>query len=169
MPSEKKQVNTPPNSQSVALRNALGSFATGVTIVTALDSDQNPIGMTVNSFNSVSLNPPLILWSISKDSNCFDDFVAAEAFAVHVLASDQQALSNRFANTGSDRFAGLECTEGLMGVPLLPYSSSCFQCTTENQYDGGDHVILVGKVHDFADTGQEPLIFHRGNYASLQR
>lgn len=152
-----------------ALRKALGSFTTGVTIITALGKNGQNVGMTANSFTSVSLDPALVLWSIGRDSNCFDDFVAAEAFAVHVLASDQQALSNRFANTGSDRFAGLECTEGLMGVPLLPYSSSCFQCTTENQYDGGDHVILVGKVHDFADTGQEPLIFHRGNYASLQR
>ncbi|MBT6798634.1 MAG: flavin reductase family protein [Porticoccaceae bacterium] len=110
----------------------------------------------------------MVLWSISRDSNCFDDFVTAEAFAFQVLATDQQALSNRFANTGSDRFAGLVCPEGLLRIPLLPHSSSYFQCTTENQYDGGDHVILVGKLHDFADTGQEPLVYHRGNYTSLQ-
>jgi flavin reductase (DIM6/NTAB) family NADH-FMN oxidoreductase RutF len=152
---------------TAALRNALGSFATGVTIITTLGKKGQKVGMTANSFTSVSLDPALVLWSIGRDSNCFDDFISAEAFAVHVLASNQQELSNRFASTGSDRFAELECPEGLLGIPLLPECNVCFQCTIENQYDGGDHVILVGKVHDFMDNGHKPLIFHRGDYASL--
>ena len=89
-------------------RNTLGSFATGITIITALGKNGQKIGMTANSFNSVSLTPPLILWSIGKNTNCFDDFIAAKAFAVHILAADQQDLSNRFATTGIDRFKDVE-------------------------------------------------------------
>ncbi len=148
-------------------RNALGSFATGVTVITALGKDGQKVGMTANSFNSVSLDPALVLWSIGRDANCFDDFMAAEAYAIHVLAEDQQELSNRFAKTGADRFAGLETTEGLSGVPLLETCSTCFQCRIENQFDGGDHVILVGKVLEFTDHGSAPLVFHRGGYAAL--
>ncbi|MDG2502799.1 MAG: flavin reductase family protein [Porticoccaceae bacterium] len=148
-------------------RNALGSFTTGVTIVTALGKKGQKIGMTANSFNSVSLDPALVLWSIGRDANCFEDFIAAQAFAIHILAEDQQDLSNLFAKTGSDRFAALETTEGLSGVPLLPSYSTCFQCRIENQYEGGDHVILVGKVLEFTDNGSRPLVFHRGDYGAL--
>ncbi|MDE0747408.1 MAG: flavin reductase family protein [Porticoccaceae bacterium] len=168
MPTENLQKNTVISIDTPSLRNALGSFATGVTVITALGIKGQKVGMTANSFSSVSLDPALVLWSIGRDSNCFDDFIAAKAFAIHMLTSDQQELSNRFARTGSDRFAGLDCPEGVMGIPLLPHSSACFQCTIEHQYDGGDHVILVGKVVEFTDNGHNPLIFHRGNYASLQ-
>ena len=109
-------------------RNALGGFAAGVTIITALGKNGQKVGMTANSFNSVSLSPSLILWSIGKETNCFEDFMAAKAFAVHVLAEDQQELSNLFATTGVDRFAGLDCSEGLSGTPILPHYSVCFQC-----------------------------------------
>ncbi len=95
-------------------RNALGSFATGVTIITALGKDGQKVGMTVNSFNSVSLTPPLILWSIGKSANCFDDFIAAESFAVHILAADQQDLSNLFASSGEDRFANIQLHRGFV-------------------------------------------------------
>ena len=149
------------------LRNALGSFATGVTVITALGKNGQKIGMTANSFNSVSLDPALVLWSIGRDSNCFEDFIAAEAYAIHILSEDQQELSNLFAQTGSDRFAGLETTEGLSGVPLLCNYSTCFQCRIEHQYEGGDHVILVGKVLEFSDNGSKPLIFHRGGYGAI--
>ena len=156
-----------PSFSSLELRNALGSFATGVTIVTALGREGQKVGMTANSFNSVSLEPALVLWSIGRTTNCFDDFIAAQSFAIHVLAEDQQSLSNLFAMTGSDRFAELDCTEGLAGVPILPHYSSCFQCTIEHQYDGGDHVIMVGRVIDLKDSGHKPLLFHRGDYANL--
>lgn len=155
------------NFSTLDFRNALGSFATGVTVITTRGSEGQKVGMTVNSFNSVSLDPALILWSIGRDANCFDEFVSADAFAVHILAADQEALSNRFASTGADRFAGIESVEGLSGVPLLPHYSTCFQCTTEHQYDGGDHVILVGRVLEFNDLGHQPLLFHRGKYAQL--
>lgn len=148
----------------IDFRNALGSFATGVTVITALGQNGQKIGMTANSFNSVSLDPALVLWSIGRDSNCFDDFMAAKAYAIHILADDQQDISNRFAKTGADRFDQLEITEGLSGVPLLAHYSTCFQCTIENHYEGGDHVILVGKVLEFTDRGHKPLIFHRGGY-----
>ena len=148
-------------------RNALGSFATGVTVITALGKNGQKVGMTANSFNSVSLDPALVLWSIGRDSNCFEDFIAAEAYAIHILAADQQELSNRFAKSGADRFEGLACTEGLSSVPLLPTYSTCFQCRLEKQYDGGDHVILVGQVLKFSDHGGKPLVFHRDGYAAL--
>jgi flavin reductase (DIM6/NTAB) family NADH-FMN oxidoreductase RutF len=151
----------------IDFRNALGSFATGIIVVTAIGQNGQKIGMTANSFNSVSLDPALVLWSIGRDSNCFDDFMAAKAYAIHILAADQQDISNRFAKTGADRFEGIDCSEGLSGVPILPHYSTCFQCQIEHQFDGGDHVILVGKVLGFTDNGHEPLIFHRGSYATL--
>ena len=155
------------NFSTLDFRNALGSFATGVTVITALGKNGQKVGMTANSFNSVSLDPALVLWSIGRDTNCFDDFIAAHAFSFDVLAENQQELSNRFAKTGMDRFAGLEVSEGLSGVPLLTHYSTCFQCSTANHYDGGDHVIMVGKVLEFSDQGHKPLIFHRGGYKSI--
>jgi 3-hydroxy-9,10-secoandrosta-1,3,5(10)-triene-9,17-dione monooxygenase reductase component len=148
-------------------RNALGGFATGITVITTLGKNGQKVGMTANSFNSVSLTPPLILWSIGKNTNCFEDFMAADAFAVHVLAEDQQDLSNLFATTGIDRFADLECKEGLSGVPILPHYSVCFQCKMAKQYDGGDHIIMTGEVVQFDDNGLQPLVFYRGNYHNL--
>ena len=148
-------------------RNALGGFATRITVITTLGKNGQKVGMTANSFNSVSLTPPLILWSIGKNTNCFEDFMAAEAFAVHVLAEDQQDLSNLFATTGIDRFADLECNEGLSGVPILPHYSVCFQCKMAKQYDGGDHIIMTGEVVQFDDNGLQPLVFYRGNYHNL--
>jgi flavin reductase (DIM6/NTAB) family NADH-FMN oxidoreductase RutF len=148
-------------------RNALGSFATGVTIITALGKEGQKIGMTANSFNSVSLTPPLILWSISKSANCFDDFLAADAFAVHILAADQQDLSNQFATKGKDRFADILCTKGLSGIPILPHYSTCFECKASQQFDGGDHIIMTGEVLKFTDNQLDPLLFYRGNYHNL--
>ncbi|MDG2019159.1 MAG: flavin reductase family protein [Porticoccaceae bacterium] len=148
-------------------RNALGSFATGVTIITALGKSGQRIGMTANSFNSVSLTPPLILWSIGKNTNCFDDFMSAKAFAVHILAAGQQDLSDRFATTGVDRFADIECTEGLSSIPILPHYSACFQCKMAHQYEGGDHIIMTGEVTEFTDNGLQPLLFYRGKYHNL--
>jgi 3-hydroxy-9,10-secoandrosta-1,3,5(10)-triene-9,17-dione monooxygenase reductase component len=148
-------------------RNALGSFATGVCIITTVGKNGQKVGMTANSFNSVSLTPPLILWSIGKSTNCFDDFIAADAFAVHILAADQQDLSNRFATTGEDRFANIQCTDGLSGIPILPHYSACFECKVANQFDGGDHIIMTGEVVRFSDNQLDPLLFYRGSYHKL--
>jgi len=152
---------------SKQLRESLGAFATGVTIVTTLAPPDEKVGMTVNSFNSVSLDPPLILWSIGRDSNCFDAFMNAKSFAVHVLNKNQMALSNKFAQTGIDKFKGIECEAGLDGVPILSEFSVCFQCTTENLYDGGDHVIVIGRVKSIENRHQDPLVFYKGNYLSI--
>jgi len=152
---------------SMDLRQALGSFATGVTIITTLGKNGRKVGMTANSFNSVSLDPPLVLWSLDRGTNCFGDFIHASSFAIHVLAADQQDLSERFASVGQDRFKDLECSQGLAGIPILDHYSACFQCTKEHQYEGGDHIILVGKVIDFIDNQLPPLVFYRGQYKKL--
>lgn len=152
-----------------AFRKALGSFATGVTIITTRDAAGASVGLTVNSFNSVSLNPPLVLWSLAENSNSLRTFRAASHWAVHVLSSDQEALSGRFARRGEDKFAGVEVEPGLGDVPLLRGCSARFQCRTAFQYDGGDHVIFVGEVLAFDRVDVAPLVFHAGGYAHATR
>ncbi len=149
-------------------RGALGAFATGVTIVTTCDEQGNDVGLTANSFNSVSLDPPMVLWSLSKHAGSLPAFQGNAHFAVHVLALDQQALSDRFAKRGADRFAGLELGRGVGGVPLLQGCSARFECRTAFQHEGGDHVIFVGEVLAFDHFEQAPLVFHGGSYADVQ-
>ncbi|UXJ50037.1 flavin reductase family protein [Pseudomonas citronellolis] len=151
------------------LRQALGQFATGVTIVTTLDGESWPIGVTANSFNAVSLEPPLVLWSIGKSAYSYPAFAGSEHFAVHVLGEGQRALSDRFAQASTDKFAGLEVGAGVGGVPLLPGCLTVFECATEHRYDGGDHLILVGRVLRMAapEPDMRPLLFHRGRYQDL--
>lgn len=152
------------------LRSALGSFTTGVTIVTTRDAEGNDIGLTANSFNSVSLDPPLVLWSLAKSSLSLKAFVEAKYFAVHILAADQQALSDLFAKRGADKFAGLELKRGHGDVPLLDGCSARFECETAFRYDGGDHEIFVGKVITFEHFSRPPLVFLGGKYAvALQK
>lgn len=148
-----------------AFRQALGHFATGVTVVTVKDSKQNNMGITVNSFNSVSMEPPLILWSLDRSTYSFQAFEQAEYFVVNVLAYDQIHLSNHFAKkTEGDMFAQLEYSAGIGDVPMLSNCAAYFQCRNKFQYDGGDHLIFVGEVLDFADTDRTCLIFHKGQY-----
>ncbi|HEX4896498.1 MAG TPA: flavin reductase [Solimonas sp.] len=161
-------------SSSVAVdpmefRKALGSFATGVTIITTRAPDGTPLGLTVNSFNSVSLNPPLVLWSLANTSLSMAAFEAAPYWAVHVLATDQEALSGRFARKGEDKFAGVPVEEGVGGIPLLTGCTARFQCRAAFRYDGGDHVIFVGEVEAFDRTEAAPLVFHSGKYAHATR
>lgn len=146
------------------IRKAFGCFATGVAVATTRGTAGEPVGITISSFNSVSLQPPLVLWSLGNDSVSYDAFAHAEFFAVNVLARHQEDLSVRFAMTGHDKFAGLDCTAGVHGSPLLPEFSACFECVTEHRYPGGDHLIIVGRVLQFEDRGLEPLIFHRSQY-----
>jgi len=142
----------------------MGCFATGVAVVTAIDRNGTKVGMTINSFNSVSLDPPLVLWSIANDSQSFDTFVEAEHFAVNVLAIHQQNICEQFAARGTDKFNGLDCDAGIAGVPILPAYSAIFECKAEDRYDCGDHAILVGRVLRFEDRKTDPLIFYRGHY-----
>jgi 3-hydroxy-9,10-secoandrosta-1,3,5(10)-triene-9,17-dione monooxygenase reductase component len=146
-------------------RNALGSFVTGVTIVTTRTTDGTDVGLTANSFNSVSLDPPLVLWSLARTSASQDAFTQASRFAVHILASDQENLSTRFAKRGEDKFAGLTLERDEKGTPLLQDCSARFECRTAYQYDGGDHIIFVGEVLSFSQSAKRPLAFHAGRYA----
>lgn len=152
-----------------AYKRALSCFATGVAVATALDSDGRRVGMTVSSFNSVSLEPPLVLWSIANDSRSYDVFTNAEHFGVNVLAIDQSEIAAQFAQKGGEKFAGLDCREGLGGVPLLPKYAACFECRTEHVYAGGDHKIIVGRVLRFEDCKSDPLIFYRGHFMEDRR
>lgn len=146
-------------------RRALGSFATGVTIITTRAPDGTPLGLTVNSFNSVSLNPPLVLWSLENASLSLPAFREAQHWAVHVLASDQEELSGRFARRGASKFAGLALEAGVGEIPLLTGCSARFECRNAFQYEGGDHVIFVGEVQRFDRSEAPPLVFHGGRYA----
>ncbi len=150
-----------------AFRRALGNFATGVTVVTACADDGSRVGVTANSFNSVSLDPPLVLWSIDKRSGSYSVFEQATHFAVNILAADQIALSNRFARPGEDKFAGLDYDAGAGGAPLLHDCSARFQCEKYQQTDGGDHWILIGRVVAFDDFGRAPLVYHQGAYSMV--
>lgn len=156
--------NDDPQIDLGEFRRALSCFATGVAVVTTLDQNGDRAGMTISSFNSVSLDPPLVLWSISEDAFSYDVFVNAEYFAVNVLTMEQQHLSERFATKGKDKFDGLECSVGLHGAPIFPDYAACFECRTEHQHPGGDHKIIVGRVLRLEDRETAPLIFYRGQY-----
>ncbi len=151
-----------------AFRNALGQFATGVTVVTSVDRDGNKVGMTANSFSSVSLDPMLVLWSVAKTAGCFDAFVDAPNFAIHVLNSQQKQVSTQFSSKCDDRFTGIDHSMNEDGVPVLTDYCARFECQTEAQYEGGDHIIIVGRVLRFDSKNQPPLVFHAGRYAELE-
>jgi 3-hydroxy-9,10-secoandrosta-1,3,5(10)-triene-9,17-dione monooxygenase reductase component len=140
-------------------------FGTGVTIVTTRDADGMPVGMTANSFNSVSLEPPIILWSIARTARSCKAFVEARFWNVHVLSVEHEALSRRFACQGADKFAGLETEEGLAPIPLLRGCSARFQCEAQHAYEAGDHVVLFGRVIGFDQSDRPPLLWVAGNYA----
>jgi flavin reductase (DIM6/NTAB) family NADH-FMN oxidoreductase RutF len=145
-------------------RNALGTYATGVTVITAAGPDAKPYGLTCNSFASVSLNPPLVLWSLVIYSQSMSVFQNASHFAVNVLGASQQALATKFATPSEDKFAGVEWTPGLGKAPLLKDSVANFQCRAANRYYGGDHVIFLGAVEAYAYNREEPLLFAHGGY-----
>lgn len=149
-------------------RSALGQYATGVTIVTALGDSGEPVGLTVNSFASVSLDPPLLLWSVDRSSDLFDVFCRTDHFAVHVLRQDQQEISNLFATESDQKFSDIEYENGISGLPLLSDFCARFQCSVENRIDGGDHVILIGGVLETKQGSGQPLIFHAGQYQELR-
>jgi flavin reductase (DIM6/NTAB) family NADH-FMN oxidoreductase RutF len=148
-------------------RDAMGCFATGITVVTARSENGENVGCTANSFSSVSLDPPLVLWAIAKNANSYDAFIAASHFAIHVLHAGQEDMSRLFATKDIDKFTEISWTESSSGVPLLDEYSVRFECTTEHLYDGGDHVIIVGRVHAMDNPDAEPLGFYRGKYAKI--
>ena len=146
-------------------RAALGMFATGVTIVTAHDAAGLPIGITANSFNSVSLAPPLVLWSLSRLAGSMPTFEGGSHYAINILSAGQRALAERFSKKSVDRFAGVEFRVGTCGAPVLEGSAAVFECFNRSRYEEGDHVIFVGQVeHCTRKKGATPLIFHGGRY-----
>ncbi|KAI5914071.1 flavin reductase family protein [Thauera sp. 2A1] len=150
-------------------RAALGTFTTGVTIITTRTAGGEAIGITANSFNSVSLDPPLVLWSLAKNARSLEAFASSKHWNVHVLSADQEALSGRFARQGEDKFAGLELEEGVSNAPLLTDCTARFQCRTAFSYDGGDHVIFVGEVLAYDRSTRPPLVYQAGQYALAAR
>ncbi|MBA4110856.1 MAG: flavin reductase [Leptothrix sp. (in: Bacteria)] len=148
-------------------RAALGQFTTGVTIVTARTPEGVLVGLTANSFNSVSLSPPLVLWSLARQSSSLPAFLSATHYAINVLAADQRLLAERFARKGIDRFEGVPWREGLTGAPVIPGAVAVFECAHRSHHDAGDHVIFVSQVaHCNRRIGAEPLVFHGGRFFS---
>jgi len=146
-------------------RAALGMFATGVTIVTARGADGSLVGLTANSFNSVSLTPPLVLWSLAQRAGSMPVFSRGSHYAINILAADQKDLAQRFAMRDIDRFAGVAWREGAGGAPVLEGAAAVFECANRSQYQEGDHVIFVGEVERCSwAANAQPLIFHGGRY-----
>lgn len=167
-PSAKTPQIEPMSFDLRTFRDTLGLFVTGVTVITARDADGTPVGLTANSFNSVSLDPPLVLWSIGLNALSLDAFVKARGFAVHILREDQADLSQRFAQTGIDKFADLEMDSGLNDVPLLPDCAARLECVPFAQHPAGDHILFIAKVQRLAsDPASMPLVYHGGRYAEL--
>jgi flavin reductase (DIM6/NTAB) family NADH-FMN oxidoreductase RutF len=155
----------PPDFSSQAFRAALGMFATGVTIVTARTVEGALVGLTASSFNSVSLQPPLVLWSLSRTAGSMATFSNGRHYAINVLAADQQALAERFAMRGTDRWAGVGFTEGVSGAPLLDGAVASFECFNRSQYAEGDHIIFVGEVERCRHRpNAPPLLYHGGRF-----
>jgi flavin reductase (DIM6/NTAB) family NADH-FMN oxidoreductase RutF len=150
------------------LRDCLSCFATGVAIMTALDIDGRPAGLTVNSFASVSLDPPLILWSLRSDSRIIPAFQASPGFVVNVLAANQAQLSTRFAGGTEDKWANVAHDAGIYGIPRLAGVHAILECEKHARHFGGDHVIFVGRVVAVTiDAAAKPLVFYRGRYRDV--
>jgi flavin reductase (DIM6/NTAB) family NADH-FMN oxidoreductase RutF len=154
-----------PNFSRQEFRTALGTFATGVTIVTARSAGGDLVGLTANSFNSVSLEPPLVLWSLSRSAASMVALSTGSHYAINILAADQKELAERFAGKREDRWAGVEFSDGLCGAPLLAGAAASFECFNRSRYEEGDHVIFVGEVERCEHRpGASPLLFHGGKF-----
>ncbi len=164
-------MSKPKEGQSLSereLRGCFGQFATGVTVVSARGQNGAPLGITMNSFSSVSLDPPLILFCLGKDSNDFDDFLVASSYAVNILSREQQDLSMRFASTLANPWDGVPWSEGQTGAPLLRDRIAALECRPYAQHEGGDHVIFVARVeHLHSGNGAPPLLYWGSEYRGL--
>ena len=166
-----EEVHAPERTQHDArdFRTALGCFPTGVCLITALAPDGSRVGLTANSFSSVSLDPPMVLWSLSRSAGSAPVLRDAEYFAINVLAQGDEEVSSHFARSGADKFARFpeRFAAGLAGVPLLRGALATFECHSRHRYYGGDHIIVIGVVERYAHRDAAPLVFHRGKYAAL--
>jgi flavin reductase (DIM6/NTAB) family NADH-FMN oxidoreductase RutF len=149
------------------LRRALGCFPTGVTVITTLDPDGAFVGLTVNSFNSLSLDPPLILWSLGTRSSNRRAFEAAGHFAVNILAEDQAAISRRFASPARHKFHGVATHAGLAGAPLIEGCAAYIECRTHSTQVAGDHLLFIGRVERVHTAGRRPLVYAGGRYCGV--
>lgn len=154
----------PPPIDTREFRRALGSFATGVTVITTSRPGGEPVGLTANSFSSVSLDPPLVLWSLALRSPSRQAFEQASHFAVNVLAEDQVHVSRRFSSPVPDKFEGMTWRRGLAGLPLLDGTAARLECANAARHVSGDHVIFIGQVERFAYEAKAPLVFCQGRY-----
>ena len=154
-------------NRSRNLRQALGSFPTGVTVVSCLDKDNNPLGFTANSFTSVSLDPQLISICIDKESFNIDTFSITEHFSVSILSESQQSISTTFATPNEERFKDIDWRSEDTGSPIISNAVAWFDCKTEQVVDAGDHLILIGKIISFDSSPKTPLMYLRGNYVNL--
>lgn len=152
---------------ATTFRRTLGMFATGIAVITARARNGEPIGMTISSFNSVSLAPPLVVWSLANDASLREELENCRHYAINVLAADQEALSNRFASRSGDRFAGLTWDEGLDGAPILPGCCAVFEVRNSQRLPGGDHVVFISEVIRCERGEQAPLVFFNGQYRQL--
>ncbi len=153
-----------PHISSADLRQALSSFATGVTVITARGPD-GAVGLTVSSFNSVSLQPALVLWSLGVRAGSLAAFQAASHYAIHVLQADQRELAMRFSRQSGDRFVGLEVRSGLGDAPLLAGAAAIFECRNHHQHPEGDHIVFVGEVQRISHVAHaQPLLYHGGKF-----
>jgi flavin reductase (DIM6/NTAB) family NADH-FMN oxidoreductase RutF len=149
-------------------RNALGRFPTGIALVTTLTGEGQAIAMTINSFASVSLNPALVLWSLDRSSECLDAFSSGEGYGVHFLREDQQDLSHRFSRKDRHDLSDVSYEIGLGGAPLIRDCHAWLDCRVHARLDGGDHVILIGRVQEFGyQENVEPLLYYKGAYRRL--
>ncbi|MBC7436129.1 MAG: flavin reductase family protein [Bdellovibrionales bacterium] len=155
----------PPAFSGGEFRTALGMFATGVTIVTTRNSEGELVGLTANSFNSVSIAPPLVLWSLAQAAGSMPALSTGSHYAINILAADQRELAERFALKGADRWAGVAFTEDVAGAPLLAGAAASFVCFNRSRYQEGDHVIFVGEVERCTHRkGASPLLFHGSRF-----
>jgi flavin reductase (DIM6/NTAB) family NADH-FMN oxidoreductase RutF len=153
-----------------AFRSVLGHFPTGVTIVTAFDPSGQPVGLTINSFNSVSLTPPLVLWSLGEKSRLMALFRQSPRYAIHILSTDQRALAERFASRAHDRFEGVEFERSPLGNPVLPGCLAYLECSNHNLHAEGDHTIFIGRVLHCEEAGPPvaaALVFHRSSFFTV--
>lgn len=164
MPAMPIEILGDPAADQRGFRRCLGQFSTGVTIIAA-EHDGQRVGVTANSFSSLSLDPPLILWSIGRTSRAFSTFMEAPRFAVSILAEDQVDVSQRFSSKDTDKFAGIGWESGGNGAPVIKNSAARLECQTEARHEGGDHVLIVGRVTRFAYEDRKVLIFSQGRYS----
>jgi flavin reductase (DIM6/NTAB) family NADH-FMN oxidoreductase RutF/DNA-binding MarR family transcriptional regulator len=156
-----------PNDNERGFRRCLSQYSTGVAVVTAR-SDDGHVGVTVNSFSSVSLVPPLVLWCISNTSRSYESFSAADAFAINVLSTGQIPVAQRFASSSEDKFAGVSWVPGMHGSPLIAEAAAQLECRTSARHHAGDHLILIGNVDRYALFDAEPLVFSQGRYGRIE-